>query len=261
MASAGRILILPKGNYDPTVTYEMLDLVFDGGASWLAKKTVVGIKPTDESFEYWMKMCESMDLTEVIQRIAALEAQMLGTISLDDIDLSEYATKGEVATVRNSVDTLSGLVNTLDGKVTGLGGTVSNLLDNASGKFAVASYIGNSVKPTAEKPVSVTFDFAPKVIFMLGWSITSNPYGEERVAQTCIRNGSYEYSHTTIFCDLLSTEYKDGAGFTNWTEIDQPTRYAKKSADGKTISWYGLQGEYTNYFNVNGWVYYVLGIA
>lgn len=93
MASAGRILILPKGNYDSSVTYEMLDLVFHGGASWVAKKTVVGIEPTDDNKEHWMKMCESLDLTEILQRIAALEAQMLGTISLDDIDLSGYLEK------------------------------------------------------------------------------------------------------------------------------------------------------------------------
>ena len=264
MASAGRILIMPKGNYDSGVTYEMLDLVFNGGASWVAKKSVVGIEPSDTNSEYWMKMCESMDLTEVIQRIAALEAQMLGTISLEDIDLSEYATKGEVATVSSAVDALSGRVNGIDGTVSGLSQTVSGLsqsVANASGKLAVASYTGTGVKPTADIPVSVTFDFAPKVIFMLGWSITDKPFDTVRTMQTCIRNGSYEYSQTTIFCDLLSTDFKEFAGFVNWTEIDQPTRYAKKSADGKTISWYGVQGEYTNYFNVGGWVYYVLGIA
>ena len=61
MASAGRILIMPKGNYDANTEYEMLDLVFNGGASWVAKKNVVGIEPTDENTEHWMKMCESVD--------------------------------------------------------------------------------------------------------------------------------------------------------------------------------------------------------
>ncbi len=96
MASAGRILIMPKGNYDSSITYEMLDLVFHSGASWVAKKNVTGIEPSDANAEHWMKMCESVDLTEVIMRIAALESQMLGTISLDDIDLSGYATKSEL---------------------------------------------------------------------------------------------------------------------------------------------------------------------
>jgi hypothetical protein len=96
MASAGRILILPKGNYNAEKEYEMLDLVFYGGVSWVAKKNVKGIEPTDATSEHWMKMCESVDLTEVIKRIAALESQMLGTISLDDIDLTPYATKKDL---------------------------------------------------------------------------------------------------------------------------------------------------------------------
>lgn len=53
MATAGRILILPKGNYDATKTYEMLDLVGHNGTSWLAKKTVTGIEPSVENEEYW----------------------------------------------------------------------------------------------------------------------------------------------------------------------------------------------------------------
>lgn len=51
MANAGRILIMPKGNYDASVTYEMLDLVNHNGVSWLAKKTVTGIEPSEG--EYW----------------------------------------------------------------------------------------------------------------------------------------------------------------------------------------------------------------
>ena len=56
MANAGRILIMPKGTYDASVTYEMLDLVSYNGTSWLAKKTVVGIEPRDANAEYWQNM-------------------------------------------------------------------------------------------------------------------------------------------------------------------------------------------------------------
>ena len=58
MASAGRVLIMPKGNYDPSVTYEMLDLVKHNGTSWLAKKESVGIEPTNENSEHWQNMFE-----------------------------------------------------------------------------------------------------------------------------------------------------------------------------------------------------------
>ena len=56
MAVAGRILIMPKGAYDESKTYEMLDLVSHNGTSWLAKKTVVGIEPSDANSEYWHNM-------------------------------------------------------------------------------------------------------------------------------------------------------------------------------------------------------------
>ena len=51
MANAGRILIIPKGDYFPNETYEMLDLVNYKGVSWIAKKTVVGIAP--HNGDYW----------------------------------------------------------------------------------------------------------------------------------------------------------------------------------------------------------------
>lgn len=53
MATAGRILIMPKGAWDPTVKYEMLDLLSHGGTAWLAKKTSVGIEPTFDAADYW----------------------------------------------------------------------------------------------------------------------------------------------------------------------------------------------------------------
>ena len=59
MTSAGKILIMPKGDYDSTKTYEILDLVKHGGTSWLAKKSVpVGIAPTNENVEYWQNIFE-----------------------------------------------------------------------------------------------------------------------------------------------------------------------------------------------------------
>lgn len=52
-ASAGRVLIVPKGEYNPNTTYEMLDLVNYNGHAWLAKKTVKGITPSTSYPEYW----------------------------------------------------------------------------------------------------------------------------------------------------------------------------------------------------------------
>lgn len=55
MATAGRILIIPRGDYNENTTYEMLDLVNFIGVTWLAKKTVTGIEPSEANSEYWFK--------------------------------------------------------------------------------------------------------------------------------------------------------------------------------------------------------------
>jgi hypothetical protein len=47
---------MPKGNYDSSATYEMLDLVGHNGKSWLAKKTAKGIEPSAANSEYWHLM-------------------------------------------------------------------------------------------------------------------------------------------------------------------------------------------------------------
>lgn len=73
MASAGRILILPKGNYNAETQYEMLDLVFHNGTSWLAKKDVKGIEPSADNAEYWFMM---VDTSNIISRIEALEGKV-----------------------------------------------------------------------------------------------------------------------------------------------------------------------------------------
>ena len=56
-AAAGRVLIIPKGIYDNTATDSMLDMVTFNYISYIAKKTVVGISPLDDTTgEYWMQM-------------------------------------------------------------------------------------------------------------------------------------------------------------------------------------------------------------
>lgn len=67
-ASAGRVLIIPRGNYNPIVTYYMLDLVKDGKSSYIAKKTVNGIAPhEDTTEEYWQLMATNEDTEQDVQ--------------------------------------------------------------------------------------------------------------------------------------------------------------------------------------------------
>ena len=54
MSNAGRVLIIPKGEYDASSTYDKLDLVNYNGISWLAKSTVTGITPS--AGDYWQSI-------------------------------------------------------------------------------------------------------------------------------------------------------------------------------------------------------------
>ena len=64
MASAGRILIMPKGNYKTEAEYEMLDMVYHNGCSWIAKKSSKGIEPSVDNEEYWQKVSDLSVLEE-----------------------------------------------------------------------------------------------------------------------------------------------------------------------------------------------------
>ena len=77
MASAGRILIMPKGNWDANTEYEMLDLVFHNETSWLAKKNVVGIEPSEDNSEHWHKLV-SIVLTDYLSLAGGAVRGQLG---------------------------------------------------------------------------------------------------------------------------------------------------------------------------------------
>lgn len=54
MVNAGRILIMPRGDWNNLDTYDMLDLVTYNGVAYLARQQSVGINPaTDTSLTYW----------------------------------------------------------------------------------------------------------------------------------------------------------------------------------------------------------------
>ena len=92
MASAGRILIMPKGNYDSSVSYEMLDMVYYNGTSWVAKKAVKGIEPSAANSEYWHNLIN-------------ISVETIGALSINGGTLTGNATiKKEIPTLALEVD-------------------------------------------------------------------------------------------------------------------------------------------------------------
>ena len=52
-ASAGRVLLIPKGDWNAETTYIGLDWVRHNGAAWVCKNTCTNIEPTSENTNYW----------------------------------------------------------------------------------------------------------------------------------------------------------------------------------------------------------------
>ena len=259
MTSAGRILIMPKGNYDSSATYEMLDLVFHSGASWVAKKTATGIEPSVANAEYWMLMCSGTDITTLEQRMAALEASFINLANEEDIDLSEYAKQSALDALTVNMQNLGLAVNGLSTELEGVKSTVnvvSGVVNNLPSTFSnvqVLSYVGNDKFGGLENACIVNVEFAPKVLIYLGYTQINNG------VQTGAACGDYNRENF-ILCDALTTNFKSGAGFYSASSGSSGERYCKKSEDGKTITWYNT-GSSSAQLNSSGFRYFVLAIG
>jgi hypothetical protein len=77
MVSAGRVLIIPKGAYNPATTYEMLDLVSYNGSSYIAKTTTTGNLPTDTN--YWQLSAYGGQAANIAGNFAEIETSSIAT--------------------------------------------------------------------------------------------------------------------------------------------------------------------------------------
>lgn len=60
-ASAGKVLMIPTGEYDATATYTILDVVLYQGKSYVAKQTTTGNAPTNTT--YWQLLVDAQGHT------------------------------------------------------------------------------------------------------------------------------------------------------------------------------------------------------
>lgn len=66
MENAGRILLMPKGDYSASTTYAMLDIVNYSGASWVCKQACTGQTPSDSNTAYWQRLGTAVDLSNYL---------------------------------------------------------------------------------------------------------------------------------------------------------------------------------------------------
>lgn len=79
MISAGRVLLMPKGEYNASATYTLLDIVSYQGSSYVAKGTTTGNLPTDTT--YWQ-----------LSAYGGAGASMAGNFAT--LETTEYASQG-----------------------------------------------------------------------------------------------------------------------------------------------------------------------
>lgn len=63
MGDAGKAMLIPRGQYSDTETYEYLDFVYSSDASYVAKKLTTGNPPAEDN-EYWQLLARGGALTE-----------------------------------------------------------------------------------------------------------------------------------------------------------------------------------------------------
>lgn len=122
-----------------------------------------------------------------------------------------------------------------------MGTPENNILNGV--KMQLIAYVGTGTYG-ANNPCSITFDFAPTVVYRTLATLTTG------------------VNH--MYCDELATEYEKGKGF-GYRNVE--TTYAdfwgKKSPDGKTLYWYydwESNNSISSQYNSAGMTYYYLGI-
>lgn len=139
---------------------------------------------------------------------------------------------------------------------------IGRLIDRVyeSRPIAVVKYIGTGTYGSAN-PVEVTFPFAPRYVMIHGYrSGTQSP---SVIYTKLFNSGSSEVYNHPLDTNLLTTSYQAQLAP---SMSDYPTySYGKKSADGRTISWYCTQdlssypGKYQR--NEKGLEYICIGIG
>lgn len=122
--------------------------------------------------------------------------------------------------------------------------------DAKGAKIATGSYTGTGTYGSSN-PNSLTFGFAPKVVFYLGRKDSDN-------ILTHLLNTNATTNRFMMPMGEMPTSYKMGWGF-GYTDSSSVLR-GQRSEDGKTISWYNSSNA-DNQNNSSAYTYYYLAIG
>lgn len=110
MVNAGRILIMPRGDWSALTAYDMLDLVTLSGVAYLARQASVGQNPsTDTSLTYWQPFGTASSIATTTT--PGLVMPDGSTITIDATGLIEVPIDGSTLQVDSGTGKLKAVVD------------------------------------------------------------------------------------------------------------------------------------------------------
>ena len=179
-----------------------------------------------------------------------------------DITLSAADVGAAAASHTHALDALTGILPVNKGGTgqSSLEALLAALKQAGAVQIATGSYVGTGTYG-ADHPCSLTFDFLPKLIFVFAYYENPDPGGSS-ARYIPLGNGIENHDEDACLCVLdtskIGTDYTAGFGLGYIHSAN--SLWAKKSPDGKTISWYNTYnsrlGPEMYQFNTSGWEFF-----
>lgn len=160
MVNAGRILIMPKGDWNSLTTYDMLDLVAYNGVAYLARQTNVGQNPsTDTSMTYWQPFgtasaiatTSSPGLVMPDGETITIDNTGLINVNIDNNTLVYDSVNGYLKAVVSSA-----LANLTDVNITSAQNGQALVYDNTSQKWENTTLYGSGIAMSSVDATTVS---------------------------------------------------------------------------------------------------------
>jgi hypothetical protein len=224
MISAGRVLLMPKGDYDSTTTYEMLDIVSYNGSSYIAKGTTTGNLPTNTT--YWQLSAYGGQASNLAGNFAPLETTDYATRSyqVDEIFVdkdSQLVVATDAINIGDEIEIGSNCETT----------SIADLLDDIKDHY-------DALDQRNRKLIGITQLTAQTDLHLLvpgeyykkltNFYVTNGPTGVNQVPTAVFRltvESGLDESSSSILLTLRASDGKvytqsyDGTSWSAWVEV------------------------------------------
>lgn len=227
-----------------------------------------GIVITDNAAENAGKRVLWSKVKELLGKLYVPLTRKINNKALSaDITLSAADVGAAAASHTHALDALTGILPVNKGGTgqSSLEALLAALKQAGAVQIATGSYVGTGTFG-ADHPCSLTFDFVPKLVFAFAYYENPDP-GGNLARYIPLGNGIENHDEDACLCVLdtskIGTDYT--AGFGLGYIHSQNSLWAKKSPDGRTVSWYNAYnsrlGPEMYQFNTSGWEFFFAAIG